>query len=361
MKLDCDGVIALVPGCTTAGGIQASGRIAWEAIRTSPPAVGRSLLFCYGDSGPKDGTERECAIHTASRHRAILAALMIRRRFRLTVVWHMDLLRLLPFLRLRGTKVVLILQGIEAWRRRPWPERALLKRVDQFLSISDYTWRRFVMANPEYAATPHRTVLLGTDAPWEGRSPEPGSAPAALMLGRLARGEDYKGHRQMLDAWPLVRQQIPSAELWIAGDGDLRQDLERLALQRGLGESVRFFGFVSESQKQTLLRQSRCMAVPSRGEGFGLVYLEAMRLGRPCLVSSFDAGQEVVGPPQSGLAVNPDDRDSLADATCRLLSHGLEWDEWSRQARQRYERLFTAKQYQQRLLSALAGVDSGAA
>jgi phosphatidylinositol alpha-1,6-mannosyltransferase len=283
----------------------------------------------------------------------MLSALAMRRHFRLVLVWHMDLLKLLPFFRTHGARVVLILQGVEAWRRRHWPERSLLRNVDSFLSISDYTWRRFVKAYPAFTNAPHRTVPLGIDAPWQGQTPDPDPIPAALMIGRLVRGEDYKGHREMLEAWPLVLRKVPTAQLWIAGDGDLRPDLQRLAVERGLSDSVRFFGFVSDEKKHQLLQQSRCMAIPGRGEGFGLVYLEAMRLGRPCLVSTLDAGCEVVDPPRHGLAVDPDDLGSLAEAACRLLAGGDEWQQWSIRARERYEQQFTAKHYQQRLVEAL--------
>jgi phosphatidylinositol alpha-1,6-mannosyltransferase len=282
----------------------------------------------------------------------------MRHRVRLVVVWHMDLLKLLPFFQVSGARVVLILQGIEAWRRRPWPERALLRRVDQFISISDYTWRRFLEVNPAYASVPHRTIPLGIAAPWQGQTPSPSATPAALMLGRLERRENYKGHREMLDAWPIVRQRLPNAELWIAGDGDLRPDLEAAADERGLGQAVRFLGFISEERKQQLLQEAHCMAIPSRGEGFGLVYLEAMRLGRPCLVSTLDAGREVVDPPRHGLAVDPDNREALAEAACRLLTDGPEWQQWSISARQRYEQHFSARHYQRRLLSALSDVDT---
>jgi phosphatidylinositol alpha-1,6-mannosyltransferase len=268
----------------------------------------------------------------------------------------MDLLRLLPFIRVGNARVVLVLQGIEAWRRRPVLERRLLKRVNLFISISDYTWHQFVRANPEYREYPHRTVPLGIGTPLEGSSPSPGPTPAALMLGRLLKSEDYKGHREMLNAWPLVVQKIPSAQLWIAGDGDLRVELEQTVAERGLGQAVRFLGFISEERKSELLRESHCMAVPSRCEGFGLVYLEAMRVGRPCLVSTLDAGREVVDPPRHGLAVHPDDRAALADATCRLLTGGPQWQEWSIRARQRYEQAFSASHYQRRLLDALSSV-----
>jgi phosphatidyl-myo-inositol dimannoside synthase len=351
-------VLGLFSGCVAPGGIQASGRVAWDAIVAASGSDPPPFLFCYGDNGPADRPRSTHEFHTTSRYRAVAAAATTRGNFGLVVVWHMDLLKLLPLFRRQGARVVLVLQGVEAWRKRAWPERSLLDRVDLFVSISDYTWQRFVRANPDFAHAPHRTVPLGLGAPWQGRTRSPDPTPAALMVSRLARGENYKGHRQMLDAWPLVLRRIPTAELWIAGDGDLRPDLERVAAQRGLGRAVRFFGFVSEDEKRQLLERSRCMAVPSRGEGFGLVYLEAMRLGRPCLVSTLDAGREVVDPPLHGLAADPDDRDSLAEATCRLLTNGPEWQQWSTLARDRYEQHFSARHYQQRLLAALADVQS---
>jgi len=353
-----DGVLGLFSGCVASGGIQASGRLAWQAISAAPETFGPHFQLCYGDDGPVGVPVPPDALHTTSRRRAGLAALAMRRRFGLVLVWHMDMLKLLPLLQLHGARVVLILQGIEAWRRRPWPERALLKRVDMFVSISDYTWQRFVDANPEYVTAPHRTVPLGIGTPFEGQAPHPNPTPAALMVGRLARGENYKGHREMLEAWPLVVRQLPTAQLWIAGEGDLRQDLELLAAERGLQRVVRFLGFVSDEQKNDLIHQARCMAVPSRGEGFGLVYLEAMRLGRPCLVSTVDAGREVVDPPRHGLAVDPDDTASLAQAICRMLTNSVEWQAWSQQSRQRYEHYFSAQHYQQRLVAALNSVDS---
>jgi phosphatidylinositol alpha-1,6-mannosyltransferase len=151
----------------------------------------------------------------------------------------------------------------------------------------------------------------------------------------------------------MVREQNSAAELWIAGDGDLRPELENAVRRRELQNSIKFFGEVSEQEKQKLLQQSRCLLMPSRNEGFGLVYLEAMRLGRPCLVSTLDAGREVVNPPEAGLAVDPDDRQGLGKAVGQLLSNGPKWIAWSEQARRRYESNFTAVHFQQRLLSAL--------
>src|SRR5204862_444117 len=118
---------------------------------------------------------------------------------------------------------------------------------------------------------------------------------------------------------------LPDAELWMVGDGNLRPELEEHTAALGLATHVRFYGQLSDEGRDERLRTARCLALPSKGEGFGLVYVEAMRLGRPCLVSDVDAGREVVEPPVAGLAVNPDDGDAIARALVRLLTPGDEW------------------------------------
>jgi phosphatidyl-myo-inositol dimannoside synthase len=355
-----EGVLGLFSGCTALGGVQASGRLAWEAILAADGAFGTPSLFCYGDNGPNDPTITH-GFHTDSRGRAILAALGGRRRAGLVLVWHMRLLKLVPLFRMPGARVVLFLHGVEAWRPLSWLERRLLRRVDLFLSNSEFTWRHFVEIHPEWAGAAHRTVPLGIGDPCAGSSPEPQAPPVALMVSRLAKDEDYKGHRELLEAWPLVQQRVPDAELWIAGDGDLRPELERRAADRGLRDAVRCVGRVSEQSKQALIGRSRCMVLPSRGEGFGLAYAEAMRLGRPCLVSTLDAGREVVDPPRHGLAVDPADPPAVAEAVCRLLTDGPDWQQWSRLARERYERQFTASHFRQRLVSSLTSTPPAAA
>lgn len=362
-------VLGLFPGLATTeiGGVQASGRAAWRAILgtgsgkgTVPSADMWHACWGPGWKGIVDSDSHGVGAH--SRLSVLTGAARCRWSVGTILVWHLDLLRLVPLFRASGARVVLFLHGIEAWRRRDWLTRRLLHGVELFLSNSEHTWQRFVACNRDLQAAAHRVVPLGIGSTEGGAAepPAPASTPAALMLGRLLRAEDYKGHREMIAAWPLVLRRMPAAELWIAGDGDLRPELEHLAADLGLRGRVRFWGQVSEEQKQRLLAQSRCLVLPSRGEGFGLVYAEAMRVGRPCLVSTVDGGREVVNPPEAGLAAPPDSPEGLADAACDLMTPGPEWDGWSTRARLRYERRFTVDHFAWRLLAALNGVTEAA-
>jgi phosphatidylinositol alpha-1,6-mannosyltransferase len=333
-------IVGLFPSLDSGsiGGVQASGREAWSGI-VAQVGDQRTRALCY---------ERG-----RSRAKAVLRAIGTRRQAETVLVWHLHLLKLLPLLGYSRARVVLFLHGIESWFEQDRFTQLLLKKVDLFLTNSDYTWTRFLETNPAFRGAPHTTLALGLGSRLAKAATEPVATPAALMVGRLDQREDYKGHRQMIDAWPAVLQRISDAQLWIAGDGDLRPDLEALARNNGVHRSVRFFGQVSGVQKEQLIAQSRCMALPSKGEGFGLVYLEGMRMGRPCLVSNADAGREVVNPPEAGLMVNPDEPNDLAHAVQRLLTPGLEWDNWSQRARARYESRFTGEHFRQKLNHAL--------
>jgi phosphatidylinositol alpha-1,6-mannosyltransferase len=229
-----------------------------------------------------------------------------------------------------------------------------LEQVDLFLSNSDFTWQRFIEANPRCAQARHATVALGVGVP-EQRTIAPSTTPAAVMIGRMSKGEGYKGHEEVIRVWPRVSRSVPGAQLWIVGGGDAADELISLAAASEAADRIRFLGVVPEAEKDRLLGESRCLVLPSRGEGFGLVYLEAMRLGRPCLASVHDAGREVVGPPLAGLAASPENPDELADAIARLLTPGPEWDRWSQSARDRYESAFTAAHFQRRLREVIHG------
>ena len=336
------------------GGIQASGRVAWEAILAAAQNANRHAeLLCYGKPENGDDSNSPAAqlngVSSLSRSGAILDAMIRKRDVDQFIVWQLGLLKLLPFFRAGSAHVTLYLHGIEAWKTPDPLTRKLLRKVDLFLTNSDYTWARFITHHPQLATAAHQVVSLGLGSV-SSRPGPPATPPAALMISRLCKTEDYKGHREVIDAFPEVLKRLPDTELWIAGDGDLRSQLQQSAGDK----SVRFFGNVNEEQKLKLLQSARCLVMPSRGEGFGLVYLEAMRVGRPCLVSTLDAGREVVNPPEAGLAADPNNKAALTEALVRLLSDSQEWSDWSLQARQRYEHNYTAAHFQQRLLKALS-------
>lgn len=265
------------------------------------------------------------------------------------LVWHVGLLRLVPFARPRRT--ALFLHGVEAWKTHAGLTSHLLRKIDVCLTNSTYTWDRFVELNPSMAGLEHRVVHLGLGVPYGDAPPMPDEQPSAVMVSRLAESESYKGHREVIDCWPKVLARLPEAQLRIVGEGDLRGSLESLVRVKGLGAHVSFVGSVSDEEKEELILQSRALLMPSSGEGFGLVYVEAMRVGRPCLVSDRDAGAEVVE--AAGLTVDPSDAGALALAIVDLLTLDDRWKKRSQDAAARYVDHLTAAHFRSRLQRAL--------
>ncbi|HEV2856118.1 MAG TPA: glycosyltransferase family 4 protein [Thermoanaerobaculia bacterium] len=253
------------------------------------------------------------------------------------------------------------LYGIEVWRPLEWDRRRALATARVVFSISGYTLERARAFLP----------LLGKkrgDIPviplaLEERRPE-GAVDAALV-GRLDRGfllivgrmeatERYKGHDQLLEALTA----LPDARLVVAGDGGDRPRLEQKAAALGMGDRVFFTGFLSEATLAELYRRCAAFVMPSRGEGFGLVYLEAMRAARPVLAARGSAAEEIVQDGKTGLLVNPEDREEMREALGRLLGHPGEARRLGEAGRERWRGEFGAERFRERvgpLLERLVG------
>ena len=144
----------------------------------------------------------------------------------------------------------------------------------------------------------------------------------ALLLGLVCRIVEQKGIAYALRAFQQIRQRFPTARLIIAGDGDLRAELEALARELGIDEYVHWLGWRSDALK--LIGAFDVLLMPSLWEGFGLVLLEAMSRRVPVIASRVSAIPEVVIHGETGLLVEARDVDALADAMTRLLEdHAL--------------------------------------
>ena len=333
------------------GGVQLSGALAWDAIRAQNSGFQAKALLAALEQPTTNIADAQVQRGTG-RVGMAAAALRLRGDYDVALFWHLDLLKLAPLLRLgHECRRVLFLHGTEAWRRREGLTRRLLGRVDLVLANTAFTLQRARLINPELRGRGY-VLHLGVGVALAGPTPEPDPVPAAVMISRLHAEERYKGHDEVIAAWPLVLKRIPDAQLWIVGEGSLQPALATAAEHHGVANQVRFFGRCSESEKEALLRRARCLLLPSSGEGFGLVYLEAMRLGRTCLVGT-DGGREVVNPPEAGFSVTHRTPEEIADAVVRLLTLNEQWATRSAAARARYEREYTAAHFGERLVRAL--------
>ena len=132
-----------------------------------------------------------------------------------------------------------------------------------------------------------------------------------MTLGRLSAQEQYKGHDEILGVLPELATDIPNLSYLIVGDGDDRPRLERKAASLGIADRVVFAGYIDESEKTDHYRLADAFVMPGRGEGFGIVYLEALACGIPVVASALDASREAVRDGALGEVVDPRDRKDL--------------------------------------------------
>jgi phosphatidylinositol alpha-1,6-mannosyltransferase len=221
--------------------------------------------------------------------------------------------------RLRGPYGV-FLHGIESWATLDAADVALLNGASLRVANSAYTAARVRAANPSIRRIDICPLAIHGDRVRVGpRSHRPPGQPTALVVGRMATAERYKGHDELIDVWPRVVDALPDARLVIVGDGDDRDRLSRKASRSRASGSIEFTGFVDAAALEQIYDTSTVFAMPSRGEGFGLVYLEAMAHALPCIGSIHDAAREVIVDGETGLLVDPGDADALAAALVTLL------------------------------------------
>ncbi|HXH39087.1 MAG TPA: glycosyltransferase family 4 protein [Thermoanaerobaculia bacterium] len=276
-------------------------------------------------------------VSAASRGRlAYLNALRgARGRFDLVVCAHVNLL---PIVRLITKHPLLMLYGIEAWKplRDPLSNR-LLRNVRGVISISEITSERFIGWS-RYGG-PSLLLPNSIRAEWYGIRPKNGhflkryrldGKRVLMTLGRVIAAERYKGFDEVLDVLPELDDDI---SYLIAGGGNDVTRLRRKASDLGVTNRVVFTGLFPEDEKADLYNLADVYVMPSRGEGFGFVFLEALACGVPVIASRLDGGREAVRMGGLGRLVDPTSPaeirmailDTLASGGTKTIPEGLDF------------------------------------
>jgi glycosyltransferase involved in cell wall biosynthesis len=158
-------------------------------------------------------------------------------------------------------------------------------------------------------------VHYGIDPDGEPK-PYSDGVPRLLCVGRLI---PIKGHIVLLRAFAAAKRELPELELEIAGRGPLEPALRALALELGVADSIRFLGHVSPIQGA--IERAAVVVMPSMGEGFGMVALEAMERSRPVIAASVGGLGELVRDGETGVLVAAGDADPLRDAILRVAGN----------------------------------------
>ena len=218
--------------------------------------------------------------------------------------------------------------GTEAWGVTDVRRQASIQAANLILSVSSYTRDRIVK---EQAISPQRIGLLPNTFDESRFTVDAKSTsllrryelrpdqPVIFTLGRLAKSEAYKGYDKVLLALPAIRKVIPNVHYVLAGEGDDRPRIESLIQRMQLQDCVTLTGYIPESELAAHYNLCDVFAMPSKGEGFGIVYLEAMACGKPVLGGNQDGAIDALCDGQLGALVSPDNIQEIASTIVEII------------------------------------------
>jgi glycosyltransferase involved in cell wall biosynthesis len=221
-----------------------------------------------------------------------------------------------------------VVHGIDAWNIENLQLQRSLHHADCILAVSNYTRDRLLK---EQNLDPKKIVVLPNTFNSEQFqiADKPVNLlhkynlgleqPVILTVARLSRSEQYKGYDKILMSLPQIRQAIPNVHYILVGKGDDKSRIQQLIIDCQLEDCVTLAGFVPDEQLAAHYHLCDVFAMPSKGEGFGIVYLEALACGKPTLGGNQDGAIDALCQGELGALVNPDSISEISQALIQIL------------------------------------------
>jgi phosphatidylinositol alpha-1,6-mannosyltransferase len=229
--------------------------------------------------------------------------------------------------RMLGVRYVVVGHGIDIHQGLSALRTHALRNADAVWAVSRWTCERALKLG---VALDRTRILSNTvdsqrfnvgapDAGLRARHAIASGTRVLLTVARLDPAERYKGYDAVLRALPALQDSVGPILYLIVGTGGDRARAERMAHDLDVSESVRFCGFVEDAQLPEYYLLADAFVMPSRGEGFGIVFLEAMACGTPVLGGNCDGSVDALADGALGVLVDPGDDTAVAAGIQQLL------------------------------------------
>ena len=331
-------IVGLFPDLLAVGGVQTAGRHTAAVLSRMADERGWAARFLSlndpnGTHVSGTGDIRfEFDGFARSRPRFTTEALRSANRdTRLVLAAHPNLA--VPALAMRarahGFRLMVLSHGVEVWKPLSGLRRSCLRRADLVLAPSHDTARKLY----EVQGVPQSNIRVlhwGLDPSFfdlvdrAKNLPLPDSfpkAPYVLSVGRWSSAERYKGLDTLIQALPELLRTVPNLHLVFVGEGDDRPALERLASERHVRERVHFVSGISREELVAAYAHAEVFALPSGGEGFGFVFLEAMALGKAVVGGNHGGIPDIIEDGVTGFLVEHGGVTQLAEKISILLTN----------------------------------------
>lgn len=324
------------------GGIEKVCRIVGKALYEGQLQFGGQvkIFSMYGNRNNADGNKYFPQLlfrgFSGWRIRFVLRSMREGRRSRLVLMSHVNLL-LVGWLIKKinpATKLVLIAHGIEVWYPFAGWRKRMLKKVDLFLPVSQFTRDKMIAL---YGLPEERFLVLNNcldpflELPLEqGKRPDlleryelKSENKVLLTVTRLKDTEQYKGYDKVLQALPALLKTDPGIRYLLLGKYDEaeKQRLDRMISGLGVGEQVIFGGFITDEELGAHFKLADVFVMPSSKEGFGIVFIEAMFYELPVIAGNKDGSVDALSNGELGILVDPENLEEVTAAIQKVLTN----------------------------------------
>lgn len=350
-------LIGLFPELDAPGGIQRAGR--HLALVLSEYATTKKMeyrLLSLNDSQELHRMrigDREYVFTGAARGKArftVSALRAARRQAKLVLAVHPNFAPIVRSMHVVAPRMksIICTHGIEVWEPLSRMRRRALQRATVVLAPSRAT-ADYVISMQGVAPEKVRVLPWGLDPDFDTRASTnsesrlPAEFPQGrviLTVGRWLATERYKGMDTLIQAMPRLLLRWPDVQLVLIGTGDDREWLVNQARDSGVQRHVHFLSGLSYAELSACYAAAEMFALPSRGEGFGFVYLEAMARGKPVIGGAHGGAPEVIRDGVTGYVVQHGDALQLATSLDALLTNPELAREMGARGRERVEKEF---------------------
>ncbi len=358
-------IIGLFPGLTTVGGVQLTGRqtLAALSLIAQDRAWPTAFLSLNDSKGEQTvdvgGTHFSFTGFARDKVRFFFSALSLaRKQPKVVFAGHPNLAPIVATMKMISphTRTIIAAHGVEVWTPLSPLRRKALQRADIVTAPSSDTIQKLTAnqnipaprtqrlpwpLDPQFYELSHRSELPQPPAEFP-------KGQTVLSVGRWAANERYKGADLLIGALREISAEFPELHLVFVGPGDDLPRLRHMVEALDLSSKVHFFTELSRQQLAGCYAAADIFALPSTGEGFGLVFLEAMSFGKPVIGAKMGGIPDIVEDRREGLLIEHTVH-ALSAALKKLLSNSACRCELGRRAKERVEREFTFERFQQRL------------
>lgn len=235
------------------------------------------------------------------------------------------------------TKVYLIAHGIEIWRKLPEAKLKALRRLDKIIAVSQFTAEKI---KKEHKISEDKIMVLNNCLDPFYYFPKDFSKPKPLLkrynlaedqtiiisLSRLSSSEKYKGYDNVIKIMPHLVKKNPKIMFLLAGKADEEEQLrlENLIAEYKIVNHVKLIGFVDEAEVTDHFLLSDIFVMPSKKEGFGIVFIEAMASGLRVVAGNKDGSVDALDNGKLGKLVDPDNLNEVENALSDLLDSPID-------------------------------------